>query len=35
MTDSSPQIYPTEIKLHSKSRVLSISFSDGLHFDLP
>jgi len=35
MTDPSPQIYPTDIKLHSKSRVLSISFSDGLHFDLP
>jgi DUF971 family protein/molybdopterin converting factor small subunit len=35
MTDPSPQIYPTEINLHSKSRVLSITFSDGLHFDLP
>lgn len=35
MTDQSPQIYPTEINLHSKSRVLSITFSDGLHFDLP
>jgi DUF971 family protein/molybdopterin converting factor small subunit len=35
MTDQSPQIYPTEIKLHSKSRILSITFSDGLHFDLP
>lgn len=35
MTNQSPQIYPTEIKLHSKSRILSISFSDGLRFDLP
>ena len=26
---------PTEIKLHQKSRVLEISFSDGRHFELP
>ena len=26
---------PTEIKLHQKSRVLEISFSDGRHFSLP
>ena len=35
MTDQSPHIYPTEIKLHSKSRILSVTFSDGMHFDLP
>ena len=26
---------PTEIKLHQKSRVLEISFSDGRRFELP
>lgn len=26
---------PTEIQLHSKSRVLSLTFDDGSHFDLP
>jgi DUF971 family protein len=26
---------PTEIKLHQKSRVLEITFSDGSRFDLP
>ena len=26
---------PTEIKLHQKSRVLEVSFSDGSRFDLP
>jgi len=26
---------PTEIKLHQKSRVLEIVFSDGAHFELP
>lgn len=26
---------PTDIQLHSKSRVLSLSFDDGSHFDLP
>ena len=26
---------PTEIKLHQKSRVLEIAFSDGKHFRLP
>ena len=35
MTDQSPPIHPTELHLHSKSRILSITFSDGLHFDLP
>lgn len=28
-------IQPTEIQLHRKSRLLSISFEDGSHFDLP
>jgi DUF971 family protein/molybdopterin converting factor small subunit len=35
MTDQSRQIFPTAINLHSKSRILSITFSDGQHFDLP
>ena len=35
MTDQPHQIYPTAINLHSKSRILSITFSDGQHFDLP
>ncbi|MGC2518931.1 MAG: DUF971 domain-containing protein [Burkholderiales bacterium] len=26
---------PTEIRLHQKSRVLEIMFSDGAHFELP
>jgi DUF971 family protein len=26
---------PTEIKLHQKSRVLAVSFSDGSRFELP
>ena len=26
---------PTEIKLHQKSRVLELTFSDGKHFELP
>ena len=26
---------PTEIKLHQKSRMLEIAFSDGQHFELP
>lgn len=26
---------PTEIKLHQKSRLLEITFSDGKHFELP
>lgn len=30
---STPQ--PTDIQLHSKSRVLSLTFNDGSHFDLP
>jgi len=32
---SKDQITPTEIKLHQKSRVLEIKFSDGAHFNLP
>ena len=32
---SKDQITPTEIKLHQKSRVLEIKFSDGSHFNLP
>jgi len=28
-------VFPTEIKLHQKSRVLEISFSDGRSFRLP
>jgi DUF971 family protein/molybdopterin converting factor small subunit len=35
MTDRTPDIYPTELNLHSKSRILSIAFSDGQRFDLP
>ena len=35
MTDRTPELYPTEINLHRKSRVLSIAFSDGQRFDLP
>jgi DUF971 family protein len=27
--------YPTEIKLHKKSRTLELSFDDGSHFTLP
>nr|PZN04116.1 MAG: 1-(5-phosphoribosyl)-5-((5-phosphoribosylamino)methylideneamino)imidazole-4-carboxamide isomerase [Pseudomonadota bacterium] len=26
---------PTEIKLHSRSRVMEITFDDGAHFELP
>ena len=26
---------PTQIELHQKSHILSISFADGAHFDLP
>lgn len=29
------QITPTEIKLHQKSRVLEVAFSDGLRFNFP
>ena len=32
-SDSSPA--PTEIKLHQKSRVMEIAYSDGKHFRLP
>ncbi len=35
MTDKTPEHKPVEIKLHRKSRVLSIRFSDGNRFDLP
>ena len=27
--------HPTEINLHSKSRMLSIAFDDGARFELP
>jgi DUF971 family protein len=30
-----PQPVPTEIKLHQRSRVLELSFSDGNRFSLP
>jgi DUF971 family protein len=32
--DSSTPL-PTEIKLHQKSRMLELTFSDGKHFELP
>ena len=35
MTKQASDIHPTEISLHSKSRVLSITFSDGKQFNLP
>jgi DUF971 family protein/molybdopterin converting factor small subunit len=35
MSDRPTKHLPTEIKLHSKSRVLSIRFDDGLAFELP
>ena len=31
----SPGHFPTEIKLHQKSRVMEIAFSDGRSFQLP
>jgi len=35
MSDQPTKHLPTEIKLHAKSRVLSIRFDDGARFDLP
>ena len=35
MSEGGHDVYPTEINLHSKSRILSLTFSDGAHFDLP
>lgn len=29
------KVRPTDIKLHQKTRMLEISFNDGLHFNLP
>lgn len=35
MRNDNPERVPTDIKLHQKSRILSIEFSDGEHFGLP
>lgn len=35
MTHHSADHLPTEIELHQKSRILSITFDDDSHFDLP
>ncbi len=35
MSDQNPERIPVEIKLHSKSRLLMIEFSDGSRFELP
>lgn len=35
MSDEKSHPTPTEINLHSKSRILSLSFSDGQRFELP
>lgn len=35
MTEQATQRHPTEINLHSKSRLLSIVFDDGQRFELP
>jgi DUF971 family protein/molybdopterin converting factor small subunit len=35
MTDQPTRHIPTEINLHSKSRMLSIAFDDGASFELP
>ena len=35
MNEKSDKAWPTAIRLHQKSRVLEISFSDGLTFKLP
>lgn len=35
MTDQPTRHHPTDIKLHSKSRILSIAFDDGTSFELP
>ncbi len=35
MTEQAAQHHPTEIKLHAKSRLLTIGFDDGSVFELP
>ncbi len=35
MTDRPTQRHPTEIKLHAKSRMLTVGFDDGCVFELP
>jgi len=35
MASSQPTPVPTEIKLHQRSRVMELSFSDGRKFSLP
>lgn len=35
MTDRPTQRHPTDINLHTKSRMLSIGFDDGARFELP
>ncbi|MBS1202446.1 MAG: hypothetical protein H6R22_955 [Chromatiaceae bacterium] len=35
MTEQATQRHPTEINLHSKSRILTIGFDDGATFELP
>lgn len=35
MTEKTSHRHPTEIKLHAKSRVLTIGFDDGAVFELP
>jgi DUF971 family protein/molybdopterin converting factor small subunit len=35
MNEKSPQRVPTDIKLHRKSRLLTVRFSDGKSFELP
>lgn len=35
MTDQPTRHHPTDINLHSKSRILSITFDDGAAFELP
>ena len=35
MNEKTPQRVPVDIKLHSKSRLLVVSFSDGRAFELP
>jgi len=35
MTEQAPERIPTQINLHSKSRLLVVEFSDGKRFELP
>ncbi len=35
MSEQPPDLFPTEINLHSKSRLLIVVFSDGRRFELP